>query len=443
MRVPRQPASLRTGDLAVARRSVVAKLLTAPLVALAWLVAARVVIHDLGVEGYAAYAVVAGIAVLIPFADLGTGAAVMDAMARRGEAGAADVEGVLVTSLRTLSVTAVVVIGVALSVAAAGLWTTGLGLPGAGSTNLGVGLAITVFAIGLPFGLGPRLLIGAGKNDVAVLFQALSALLMVTYVGAVSLLSAAPVFYFVAPFVSMAIANCIALTYATRTFAIDMRGVAARVMRRNYRGSPVKHIAGPMFVVTLVIPLAYQSDRIVLSHASELSAVAEYSIAFQLFSPLLGLISTAGIALWPVFARDRAVGSSGVSRQRLFRAQGAYGAFGLGLGVALLLLGPPLAELVSGGEVAVSMAIFWAFAGLLLLEATSYPIAMLLTDQAGLRFQAHLHVAMLAVNLPASILLARAMGAEGPVVGSIVAILVVLFVPRFVRAIRMTSWATT
>jgi len=143
------------------------------------------------------------------------------------------------------------------------------------------------------------------------------------------------------------------------------------------------------------------------------------------------------VSLWPVYARRRL----GVGRRALVQAEVAFGVLGALLGVALVVLGPFLARFVGEDEVRVDTWLLVAFGGLLFIQAVSYPMAMLLTDPGGLRFQARLHVAMVLINLPASILLARQLGAVGPVLATILSIAVALFVPELRRAWRLTGEA--
>ena len=60
-----------------------------------------------------------------------------------------------------------------------------------------------------------------------------------------------------------------------------------------------------MMVISMSLPIAFQSDRLVLSHATDSAQLAEYSLGAQLYGPALGVISSAGLALWPVFAKSR------------------------------------------------------------------------------------------------------------------------------------------
>lgn len=115
-----------------ASRAFVVRAATMPVVAVAGLLAARVTVSSLGVDGYALFALVVGLAALNPVGDLGVGAAVTDAVARRHELGDEGVQRVLSTSLRVLIVISLVLTLVAWALASLGKWSTLLGVPASG-----------------------------------------------------------------------------------------------------------------------------------------------------------------------------------------------------------------------------------------------------------------------------------------------------------------------
>ena len=154
-----------------ARRAFVVRAATLPVTTLAGLLAARVTVSTLGVHGYALFALVVGLAALNPVGDLGVGAAVTDAVARRQELGADGVQRVLRTSLRVLMLASLVLTLTAWAMAALGSWAPLLGVPPSREVEVAVATSLTLFAAGLPLGLGNRVLLGAERNDIALAFQ--------------------------------------------------------------------------------------------------------------------------------------------------------------------------------------------------------------------------------------------------------------------------------
>jgi O-antigen/teichoic acid export membrane protein len=145
--------------------------LTLPVAVVAGLLAARITVSTLGVDGYALFALVVGLAALNPIGDLGVGAAVTDAVARRRDLGPDGVQQVLRTSLRVLCVAALIVALTAWTLAALGSWAPLLGVPPSLDVEVAVAISLTAFAALLLVGLSYRVLLGAERNDIVLVYQ--------------------------------------------------------------------------------------------------------------------------------------------------------------------------------------------------------------------------------------------------------------------------------
>lgn len=425
------PSGERTSDT---RRSVLrgmganalARMIVLPVSALLGLVLTRVVIGEYGEGAYAQYALLVGIGALIPFADLGISAAVMNAVAGSDDPRQdPELRGVLVSALRLLTLSASVIVLVALLITGAGAWPTLLGeglLPGSGPQA--AALSLVVIALGLVISFGQRILAGLGRFHLFILLGGLQTpivlgvtlLLVATDTGSGTYLA---VLAYAASFV----VGLITLAIASRAVAPAVRRAASDAWRlRTVRGAKIMDTALPMLVQMIALPLAMQSDRLVLSHVSGVEALTEYSLAAQMFNPFVGVIAVAGLALWPVFARAR---TSGVrSEVSPLGMAGAFGGIAVVLGVTVALCSGFLADLASGGTITLSRALVVSFAALVVLQALKYPLGMYMTDARGLRYQAFMIAAMLPCNLGLSVLLAERYGAAGPVIGSAVGVLV-------------------
>ena len=431
--IMRVPAS----TLAAARRAFVLRIVTLPVSGLAGLLAARATVSALGVGGFAVFALVVGLAALVPIGDLGVGAAVTDAVARRRELGVEGVQRVLRTSLRVLVGVAAALSVAAWGCAAMGWWAPLLGLPASQEVEVAVGAALTLFAAGLPLGLSSRVLLGAERNDIALAFQGGSGVLTLLIV----LLAAgirAPLWAFAsAPSAGAALAAAAAWPKASAASQLSLRETVRFAAQRGRAGATIAHLARPMVVITAAQPIAFQSDRLLLSHLSTLDQVAIYALAMQISAPFLGLIWAAGMSLWPVFARRR--NNQPVSRHELLTLTGVFSSVGALLAVVLIAAGPWAAHFVSKGQIHVGYGVFVAFGALLLVHASYFPTGMLLTDPSGLRFQAVTSVFMLVVNLLVSAVLALSLGAPGPILGSVLAIVVAMEIPGLWRAFTIAQ----
>lgn len=422
-------ATLFTG----AKRSFVVRAATLPVAVVAGLLAARVTVSTLGVDGYALFALVVGLAALNPVGDLGVGAAVTDAVARRHELGNPGVQKVLRTSLRVLMVAALLVTLAAWALAYLGSWAPILGVPASRDVEVAVATTLTLFAVGLPLGLSDRVLLGAERNDIALAFQGGSGVLSLLIVILAAVTHAPLWAYVAAPSAGRILAAAAAVPMASAASGIPLLETVRSAMVRGRPGGRVAHLAGPMVVITATVPIAFQSDRLLLAHFSNLGQVAIYAVGAQMFAALFGLVGAAGVSLWPMFARRRA--QQPVTRPELTKLIAAFTLIGLILAVLLVSTGPWIAHYVSQGKIEVGYDVLVAFGLLLVVHSSWFPTAMLLTDRDGLRFQAAMNVVMTVLNIAASALLAHLIGAAGPVIGSVGALIIAVWIPGVWRAL--------
>lgn len=413
-------------------KSLIVKIILTPVVAIVGLFATRIAIGSLGANGFAIFALVVGLAALLPFADLGIGSAVMDTVARRDSLPPGTVEDVLFRSARLLLIVGAIITSIAFLLSYEGLWGVMLGVQSSPVLDRAGGWALFLFSIGLTLSIGPRILTGLGKNHVVVALQALAGVTTLLLVLFARLVNGELVLYVCAPFLANLVSSIIGLILAFRNLDLPIGSLRARVRQpRGRQMYSLKRVALPMAVITVVLPVAYQSDRLIISHYATLKEVAAYSIAFQLFSTLMGLIASSAMALWPVFVESRQ--QSSLTRHSFFQLQLAFVGLGLVLAVSLLAGGQFAARIVSGGAVEVPRILLASLSLLLVLQAASYPMAVLLTDRPGLAFQARLHIIMLLVNFPLSLVLVNVLRTSGPVLASVVAISFTLFVPQLIR----------
>lgn len=403
-------------------RSGASRLVVLVLAAALGIVITRTIVDEYGTAAYAQYGLLIGIGALLPFTDLGLSAAVMNAVgASTDPARDGHVEGTLLTAIRLLLVSALVLGIATVAVTLLGWWPAllGKGLLEGGST-VAAGCLLLI-ALAVPVGIGQRVLVGLGRNHVAILVQGLQSplvlavLLVLTSAGLVTGAALAVIPYAV----TLVLAVWCAWLAARHLQPAVSRALRQVLRLRSRAGAPVFDVAWPMLVQMVAVPLAMQSDRLVLSHVRGSGALAEYSLAAQMFLPIWALVNAAGYALWPVFARARATGQV---RSPFPLALGFAGA-AASIATTVALASPWLAAVATGGQVAVGTGLAVSFVILMVVQAAKFPLGIFLTDARGLRFQALMITLMLPVNLGLSIWLAGPLGVVGPVVGSIVGVL--------------------
>lgn len=443
--MPRK-ARLPSGLDAVLRGSS-ARILVIPVSAILGIISTRLIIEHFGQHAYAQYGLLVSIVSLLPFADLGVSAALMNAI------GASDdprsdprVQRVLVTALRVLFGSMIAVIGLALILLGSGAWPDILGgglIPHSGP--VAATLCLILIAVGLPLGFGQRVLIGVGKNHLNVLLFGLQTpIVLLVLIGFVSFHVRAGSYLAVVPYAVLVLIAAFICVLAARYISPTVRsGIRDARHVRTVRGGGVLAVAWPTLVQMIALPVAMQTDRLLLSHLSSVQSLAQYNLAAQLFTPVWGVVNAGGVALWPIFAKARAEGdTTSTSPTRL---SVGFGAAASVICLVLALLAPWLTTLASGGTVHLSVLLITAFAVFMVFQAVKFPLGMYMTDPRGLRFQAYMIVLLLPVNLGVSWVLAIHIGAAGPVIGSAISVVLCqvlanwMYVRRDLRARRAAA----
>jgi O-antigen/teichoic acid export membrane protein len=405
------------------RRSAGTRILVLPISAILGIVNTRLIIDNFGSAAFAQYGLLVGIGSLIPFADLGVSAALMNAVAAAEDPPHDEnVRRVLTTAIRVLLGSATVIVAVSLIITANGWWPTLLGaglLPHTGPTA--AALCAAMIGISMPAGIGQRIWTGLGRNHVSIAILGLQTpVVLICLLGIVTFHTGGS-YLPVIPYVVTFAISVVSTYLAGRRIGPAFTGAVRDAPRlRSVRGGKVLDVAWPMLIQMIALPIAMQTDRLILSHVSDLKNLAEYNLASQMYLPVWQVVSSAGIALWPIFAKARAGGRrNDVSPLRM-----SLGFGGAAAAVCLLisLLAPWLAARASGGQIHINVGLMVAFSIFMVFQATKYPLGMYMTDAAGLRYQALMIVLLLPVNLGLSWYLAIKIGAVGPVIGSAVGV---------------------
>lgn len=389
----------------------------------------RLIISSFGVDAYAQYGLLGTLPTLMPFADLGMVAVVINAIA-----GAEDprtdpgVRRTLTTAFRILLRSGVVIFAAAVLLTVTGAWPYVLGrgglLPGAEWVPL---ICIGVFVIGLPLSVGSRILVGLGRITTQIAATGITGPLMIGGVFLIATVMPAGGNYLaVVTYIVAALVSLLCLVLAARALPGQVTG-AIREIRDRKRFPSVKaaHLAGPMVLQMLVLPIAMQTDRLLLSHLTRGDELAQYNLGSQLFNIVVQTISAAGVALWPIFARAR-------SKSQIVspvRTTVIFGALGAAAGLAILVVSPWLVEFVTKGAFALDPWLLGGFVVFVTLEAAKYPVGMYMTDAKGLRFQVIPILILVPLNVAVSWVLTLVIGAGGPIIGSAVSVLLCQVIP--------------
>lgn len=423
--------SSRRGLLKTVTGPAAAKVLVMGLSGVLAVFTSRLIIEHYGVEAYGQYGLLSTLPALLPFADLGIGAVILNSLAESKSPTSEDfVLRTIVTAFRILTLSGMVIIILAVTIYIMGLWPTlmGRGLIAAGGP-LAALLCLSIFGCTLPLTVGQRILVGVGRTTTQVAAQAIVAPFILVCITAVVAFSA-PVGSYLAvfSFLGNSLISVICLVVAAKALKPQLGAALIRVPRiRQYQGIPVLRLSWPVLVSAVVMPLTMQTDRLLLSHLTHGDELAQYGLASQLFGFILQTIVACGVALWPWYAKARSESriASPIVPSLWFLSGGILA------GVGMTVASPWLEILISKGEVHLDPWLLAGFVALVGVEAAKYPLGMYMTDAKGLRFQVIPLLAMIPTSLVLSWNLIGVVGAGGPVLGSAVAVLVCQVVPYF------------
>ncbi len=413
-----------------------ARLLTLPVTAIATVVTTFLLVKEIGVESYAYVVLVGSLFQLVPFADLGLGAAVVSATAKRMQSRqeAAMALATANAAFKTLLTSATVLAALAVAIGLCEFWPSLLGLPAnlSPSAKWAIAIVLLPFAMSIPFGIGQRILVGEGKNHIVALIGIAGPVVatLTTFV-LLSLHSDLLVLGMATP-VGILLVSIICFFVALKSSQWTLKDFLVR--RSSQRKPKLWNAAIPMLIISITVPLAMQSDRLVLSHFSKALELSEYSVAAQMYVPCFSIISMAAVALWPIFSR-----SGAASSELWAKAFSTLAASGAILAIIFVALVGPVSVLITESKLSVRLDLAVAFGTLLVVMACHQTSAVLLTSPEHLRFQAICSTIMLIANLALSVLLAPLLGASGVVWASVISVSAAQLFPCILKARNFMS----
>lgn len=411
--------------------SATARLLTLPFTALATIITTYLLVRELGSDSYAYVVLVGALFQLVPFADLGMGAAVVNAAANRLEDREQERRALATVgaAFRLLALSGAVIIIAVFIIGQSQAWPILLGLPPelADSSSWAIAVVIAPFALSLPFGVGQRILIGEGRNHIVSYVGLLGPVIATATTYALLKFSVQPLVLGIATPAGILVVSILCFKLALRSCGWTFRDVL-RYHTTNSRPQ-LWNAALPMMVISVTVPLALQSDRLVLSHFSVPSELSEYSIASQMYIPCFSIISMAAVALWPIFSRAGTASYSMWSKALLSLTVG-----GVTLATGFVLFVGPVAELITENKIEVHQDLAFAFGVLLIVMACHQSSAVLLTSPSHLTFQARCSTAMLIMNVGLSVVLAPTLGSSGVVWASAISVFITQLLPCIYKA---------
>jgi O-antigen/teichoic acid export membrane protein len=397
--------------------------------AIATLLASRLIISHYGLSAFDTYALVVSVMTLLPLNNLGVGAAITQQIAAYGVEDSRTVRASL-TAVRTLTLSALGLAVAATALGLAGLWPTLLG-PASGSNSF-VAIALILYGLSFVPGLAQNVLLGVDRNHLSILVQSFLAPVTLLGIGVLVIFGLDAGTVIVVPAAALVVINVFTTGLSARIASFPWGRILREAPRRlKYPGARIRAISGPMLIINLSFPIAFQSDRIILSHVSTTEAVASYSVVLQIFAPVTGLIVAAAMPLWPMFTKARGRGESGPQLSKVLLA---FGGGTVVCSTALVFLADPVGNLIGGDKIQLGYFLPAMAALATGVQSIGYPLAMSLVDAAGLRFIARLALCAGPVNIGLSIVLAHSLGAPGPLIALFAVGLTMQLIPGLLYA---------
>jgi O-antigen/teichoic acid export membrane protein len=402
------------------------RILGTPAVAALGLANTAIIVRETGAAVFGLVSLVATITLLFPFADLGIGATVLSASAQlSGPRRDPNAANVIRRAYHVLFAVAGVLVLVALCIMAFDGWSAVVGFSSGPDDRWAITVAVCVFALTIPAGLGVRILIGIDRNPLAtlVLMSCPAFALAVTLV--LYVIGAGGIWYAVSALGGLLIGQAIGTVLALRLCGLGWSAFSRVTRPRTGAGL----LAGSMwlFVVGVGLPVGLQTGRVLLAHLSTPVQLSQYALMAQIYGVCWTVLSTAGLAYWPVFVKRRAATEETV--RMWWRLTSTFAGIALIATVGMVPLSPWAATVLSGGRIDVSAWLALAFGALLVGQAVHLPASVLLTRPNEARWQALWTLAMAATSIGLGCAAAARFGAVGVVYASALAILAAQVLP--------------
>lgn len=286
------------------------------------------------------------------------------------------------------------------------------------SVDISVSVAIALTMLSLLTSIGGSVRLGLQQSATAALWNGFGGLLQMFAVGTAYLMHADLVGFVVALTVApifSGLGNTLSLfrayPWSIPRFSHATTDSTLRLLKGGAAFSALA-VAGA---------LAFQTDTLVLSHVDGPSAVAEYGVAYRLFTLAPMLTAFFVTPLWPAIG-DAVKRGEGEWVVRAYSKvlRGSLVVNGT-FGVILLVLARPIAGAWVGRALEPSWLLASALALYVLVLSASSPLAMLLNGIGDLSWQVKSATIMAITNIFASILFSESLGVSGPIWGTVVA----------------------
>ncbi|QXQ09643.1 oligosaccharide flippase family protein [Paeniglutamicibacter sp. Y32M11] len=396
--------------------------------------AVAVLSNKFGVHEYAAYSLIASLIYLLPFADLGLGASVVNAVSDQRERTMSqrDLSLVLGRVRLLLSFVGFVLIIIAVLLTISGGWAIAFGSLGA-NDGISTAAMVTVASIGLalPLGLGSRILQGLGLVRETVRASLFAPIATVTLFLTFLMINAPAAFYLCVPAVGYFIVAVVTYVRAIKLLDIDRARIPDILLEKLSEKRSIAKSAVPFFIISIGLAFGLQSHRLLLAQLGTPTDVATYSLVAQFTGPILAILTVAAQNLWSRYRKSGMTDQSSYLRDiSLFSLLGIFGS------VILLVAIPMASKFLTAGNVLVPDLLLFGASMYIVIVAIHQPGAMLLNDHSGLRFQALLVVSVSSISFYLLFIYIPSFGASFTYLCSAIVMIFVQVIPTVLISLK-------
>ncbi|MFJ6004031.1 hypothetical protein [Arthrobacter sp. NPDC092385] len=390
-------------------------------------------------QSFAAYALIASVINLLPFADLGLGASVVNMTSdyRAGKLSQSSYKSGLRKAAGILALISIVLITLFSALRTSNILDIALGSVAMAPWAVeGFLLSAVLVVLAIPFGLGARVLQGFGQMGVVAKVALVGPVLQASFFVPILIFGAPSEVIFVAPAVAFFVVAVWQSAVARRAIRSTAGSSAPALGVQSHRVR-LMATAAPYLLISVALALSYQSHRILLANVGPVGDVAQYAAAAQFVGPLVALVSLVGQNLWSTYRSETAPGS--VMGATFHTHVLGFGGIGVSFAIGFAVLAPMVVRLVSGDVLDIPAGLVLSAVLYIVVSAAHQPSAMYLTNSSGLWMQAVMTLLVAAATVTFILSLSDRLGPASPYAGLAFSMLFFQVIPSYLMVRRRIS----
>jgi O-antigen/teichoic acid export membrane protein len=395
------------------------------------LVAVPLTLNYLGPERYGMWFTISSMIALLSFSDLGVGYGLLNAVTRSiAMQDFVQARRQISSSLVLLIFLAVLIAGLFIGTYPLIPWPQVLGVTSALATSEAapaIAAFLAIFLVGLPLSVATQ--VRVARQEVYLVHATATIGNLVSLVALILVISTRQG----VPALVVAMAGPPAIAAAANAAVLFRRNapeLMPSVWLADARLGLTLMRAGFLFLVLqMAMTVAFATDTLIIARLLGPDAVAEYGVAFRLFTIPIGLVAIGVSPLWPAYGEAIARGDIAWARTTLHRSLRAALFIAVPAAVLFVALGGWIISIWVGGAVTAPFLLLLGLGIWTVQTSVGQSVAMLLNGANEVRLQAVAAALMAIANLGLSIWLTARIGVAGVVWGTVITYGALVLVP--------------